>query len=183
MRMTASTRWFNFPAAAALAALTIATAMAQSTPAPAAPSPTPLDALAWLAGCWEGKVNSRDFREEWLPLRGDVMVGASQTAMQGKTQDFEYLRLELRADGVYYVALASGKKETAFRMAGKTIDGADEIFTFDSPGGEFPQRIIYRRGTEGWLFAHVEGKLNGEAKQVIYPMRHVDCQSGELILK
>jgi hypothetical protein len=152
-------------------------------PAPQPDAPSPLEAFAWLAGCWEGKINQRDFREEWLPLRGDVMVGASQTAMQNKTLSYEYLRLEPRADAVYYIPSPSGKKETPFRLSSKTVDGNDEIFTFVNDSGEFPQRIIYRHGTEGWLYAHVEGEINGEQKKVIYPMRHVDCQSGELIRK
>lgn len=157
--------------------------MAQVPSAPAAAPALSLDALSWLAGCWEGKVNQRDFREEWLPLRGDIMIGASQTAVQGKTQDFEYLRLEPRADGIYYVALLSGKDEDVFRLSGTKRDGNDEIFTFENPRDLFPQRIVYRRGSEGWLYAQVEGQLNGAPKQIIYPMRRVDCRSGELIVK
>lgn len=157
---------------------------------PAAPSPAPsaskstaptIDQLAWLQGCWEGKVNLRDFREEWLPLRGDMMIGVSQTVSQGKTLDFEYLRIESRPDGVYYVAVPAGKKETSFRLAGKAEEGPDEIFTFDNAADEFPQRIIYRRGTDGWLYAHVEGKVNGEERKVIYPMQRVDCRTGDLL--
>ena len=156
--------------------------MAQTVPSPpAAALPAALEPLAWLHGCWEGKVNFRDFREEWLPLKSDVMVGVSQTVLQGKMVDFEYLRLEQRPEGVFYVAAPSGKKETRFRLSGKTQDGADEIFTFENLVDDFPQRIIYRRGTEGWLYAHVEGKLNGEERKVIYPMRRVDCGTGEFI--
>ena len=110
-----------------------------------------------------------------------MMIGVSQTVSQGKTQDFEYLRLELRPDGIFYVAVPSGKKETSFRLSGRTRDGENEIFTFENLVDEFPQRIIYRRGSEGWLYAHVEGKLNGLPRSVIYPMRRVDCTSGELI--
>lgn len=150
------------------------------TGAPVTPTSS-LGQLAWLHGCWDGKVNQRDFREEWLPLRGDMMIGVSHTVSQGKTQDFEYLRLELRPEGVFYVAAPSGKKETSFRFSGKTQDGDREIFTFENLVDEFPQRIIYRRGSEGWLYAHVEGKLDGQARSVIYPMRRVDCTSGELI--
>jgi hypothetical protein len=101
--------------------------------------------------------------------------------LQGKTQDFEYLRLELRPEGVFYVAVPSGKKETSFRLSGSTRDGDSEIFTFENPVDEFPQRIIYRRGSGGSLYAHVEGKLNGQPRSVIYPMRRVDCASGEPI--
>jgi hypothetical protein len=42
---------------------------------------------------------------------------------------------------------------------------------------------VYRRGFEGWLYATVEGKVNGEEKKVIYPMRRVDCQTEALIRK
>ena len=196
-------RWLAFTRALALAsAAAFVSALAQTPPAPsrdpaaigspavppnsavtAAPvTPTSaLEQLGWLHGCWDGKVNQRDFREEWLPLRGDMMIGVSHTVSQGKTQDFEYLRLELRPEGVFYVAAPSGKKETSFRFSGKTQDGDREIFTFENPVDEFPQRIIYRRGSEGWLYAHVEGTLGGQARSVIYPMRRVDCTSGELI--
>ena len=50
-------------------------------------------------------MNLRDFREEWLPLAGDIMIGVSQTTLRGKTVDFEYLRLEPRPEGVLYIAM------------------------------------------------------------------------------
>jgi hypothetical protein len=148
------------------------------TPATAAAKPAALEPFAWLAGCWEGKVNQRDFREEWLPLRGEIMVGASQTAMLGKTLSYEFLRLEPRADAIYYIPMPSGRKDEAFKMVSRKTDGEDEIFTFENVSNEFPQRIIYRHAVDGWLYAHVGGQVNGEAKEVIYPMRHVDCQTG-----
>jgi hypothetical protein len=171
-----------------------ASAQAPATP-PAVPSggaandkpadkPTgPLAPLAWMRGCWEGKVNQRDFREEWLPTAGDMMIGVSQTTLRDKTVDFEYLRLESRPDGVFYIAAPSGKNEAAFRLAGQTTSGGDEVFTFvtATPGAEYPQRIIYRHASEGWLYATVEGKIKGVDKQVIFPMRRVDCQTGAVV--
>jgi len=147
-----------------------------------APAPSgSLADLAWLAGCWRGSVNQREFREHWLPLRGDLLVGAGHTVNAGRTQDFEYLRIEPRADGVYYVNGSSGKEST-FRLAGRTTDGDDTIFTFANVAPAFPQTIIYRRGSGGWLYVHVEGKVGGEERRVIYPFRRVDCESGEFIL-
>jgi hypothetical protein len=145
--------------------------------------PLELASLAWLDGCWRGEVAQYEFREHWLPLRGGLMIGAGHVVFQGKTQDYGYLRLETRPDGVYYLSISSAKKEAAFKLAAATIDDKDTIFTFTSPGEEFPQRIVYRRGIDGWLYAAVEGKVKGEEKKVIYPMRRVDCQSGDLIRK
>lgn len=153
------------------------------------PSPTedPLAPLAWLDGCWRGSVNERDFREQWMPLRGGYLLGVSQTVMGGKSLDYEYLRIESRPDGIYYVALQSGGKENAYKFAGKTVDTTndrnDEIFTFENKALEFPRRIIYRRGTGGWLYAQVEGMVNGAEREVIYPMRRIDCGSGAILGK
>ena len=142
-----------------------------------------LGSLTWLEGCWRGEVAQYEFREHWLPLRGGLMVGAGHVVFQGKTQDYGYLRLESRSDGVYYVSISSAKKEGAFKLTSTAVDDKDTIFTFANPVDEFPQRILYRRASEGWLYASVEGKVNGEDKKVIYPMRRVDCQSGALIRK
>jgi hypothetical protein len=166
-----------------LAGAAAGAAVAQSPPAAA----DPLAPLAWLDGCWRGLVNQREFREHWMPLRGGLLLGVSQTVMDGKSQGYEYLRIELRPDGIYYVATPSDAKEDAFRFVGRTVDTTDdrndEIFTFENPALDFPRRIIYRRGTGGWLYAHVEGKVGGAERKVIYPMRRIDCASGAFIDK
>jgi len=171
---------------------TASTAVAQpATPAaatPAAPAPATaaavlLSDLSWLSGCWRGSVNQREFREHWLPLRGNLLIGAGHTVTQDRTQDFEYVRIEPRADGLHYVAQPLAGKETAFRLADRQVDGPDTIFTFVNDAHDFPQRIVYRRGTEGWLYIHVEGRVQGEERKVIYPLRRIDCESGDLIAK
>jgi hypothetical protein len=159
---------------------------AESKPAESKPVDTPpalasIDALSWLPGCWRGTANQREFREHWLPLRGSLLVGAGHTVNAGRTQDFEYMRVEPRTDGLYYVAVPSGQKETAFKLASRETDGPDTIFTFANATNAFPQSIIYRRATGGWLYVHVEGKVGGEDRKVIYPLRRVDCETGDFI--
>ena len=162
-------------------------ALAQAPEAPkgagADKAPQSMAALAWLEGCWRGAANQREFREHWLPLRGGMMVGAGQTVMQDKTQDYDYLRLEARPDGIYYVMLPSGNRESAFKLATVAADERTTVYTFDNVVDEFPQRIVYARASEGWLYASVEGKLQGEDRKVTYPMRRVGCESGDPIRK
>jgi uncharacterized protein DUF6265 len=197
-----------------IAAWSCATASAQTTTAaPAAPTAPPkavpgaaspsLDALAWLRGCWKGSAARREFREQWMPAQGGMMVGISHTVvapkLQGpmqhrldtagkeqdpaaeKTQDFEYLRLETRPDGVYYVDIPSGKTERAFKFTAISEDNGAKLYTFANPVDEFPQRLVYRHGKEGWLYAQVMGKPGAETKDVVYPMRHVDCLTDALL--
>ena len=197
--------------AAGFASLSSAQGASSTTPSAtpaAAPSatalPSSLDALAWLRGCWAGAVNRRDFLEHWSPPRGGMMVGFSHTmiaprsedalkerlnapakapAEQGKerTQDYEYLRLEARSDGIYYVAVPSGKKEVVFKLTEVSEDSGARLFTFTNLVDEFPQRLVYRHGTEGWLYAQVTGKSGKGPGDVVYPMRHVDCTTDALL--
>jgi hypothetical protein len=144
-----------------------------------------LKSLAWLEGCWQGSANSREFREVWLPQRGGMMVGVSQTVMGDKTLDYEYLRIENRGDGAYYVVSPPGKPEMAYKLTDELVDKEDgaHTYVFLDPAHEFPRRIGYRRATQGWLYTEVEGTVNGAERKVIYPMRRIDCASGEVITK
>jgi hypothetical protein len=192
----------------AASAQTAAPGAEPSAPPAAAPSPaaqpSPLDALAWLRGCWRGEVNRREFLEQWSPPRGGMMVGISHTVVapksQGtlrekmdavgkgkadpgkeKTQDYEYLRLEARTDGVYYVNVPSGKKELAFKLTDIADDKGTKAFTFTNAVDEFPQRIVYRHAGGGWLYAQVMGKPGDAVRDVTYPMQRVDCATGALL--
>ena len=167
---------------------------AQAAPAPAAPAAADaksqeaatLKSLAWLQGCWLGTAGQREFREQWMPLRGAMMIGVSQTLDEkGATQGYEFLRLEPRTGGVYYVANPSGRGEVALKFDGETSDKTSErndtIFTFVNPKQEFPQVIAYRRSKEGWLYASVEGKVGGADRKATYPMRRINCETGEVV--
>ena len=148
----------------------------------AAPSAAPqsFEALAWLRGCWEGKVARREFNEQWQSARGGMMLGSSQTVVGQRTQDYTYMRLETRPDGLYYVAAPSGKKEIAFKLTGIDDDKGVKVFTFSNPAEEFPQRIVYRHNEQGSMFAQVGGKVDGKDKEVTYPMHRVDCITGAI---
>ena len=182
--LLASARWAQQPAAPPEAAPPVPP---QSPAQP--PVPAKLDdggafaALAWLEGCWQGTVNQREFREHWLPPRGGMLIGAGQSVLRGKMQDYEFLRIEPRSDGVFFSQFGGDRQETSFRLDKVVNEDKDTIFTFANTADAFPARLIYRRGTEGWLYETIEGKSNGADRQVIYPMRRVDCETGELINK
>jgi hypothetical protein len=154
--------------------------IAARSPAPAATGP--LAPLAWLRGCWRGHVNQREFREYWMPAQGDIMVGVGQLALDGRMNDYEYLRLASRDGAIVFSQFSGDRKELAFKLATTTTDAKDTVFTFANTVDAFPARLIYRRsGIDGWLYETVEGSLNGADKRVIYPLRRVDCETDEII--
>ena len=102
-----------------------------------------------------------------MPLRGGMLLGIGSTVFQDKLQSYEYLRIEARPDGVLLrgASLGPERGRVQARSRSTTTEDKATIFTFANPDHDFPQRIIYRRGTEGWLYATIEGKLKGEERR------------------
>ena len=78
-----------------------------------------------------------------MPLRGGLLSASSHTVFEGKTQSYEYLRIEPRPDGVYYVVRCRpDSEETAFKLAAartRRRRARRTIFTFEqSRGNDFP---------------------------------------------
>lgn len=136
--------------------------MATAWPGDPAPPPvklTPSDAalekLAWMAGSWAGEIRTMVTEEHWTQPSGGTMLGVNRQVVQRRTMLFEYLRIESRADGIYYVANPGGKGETAFKMV--KLEGQSVVF--ENRTHKAPHRIIYRR--EGHkLHARVETDLH-----------------------
>ena len=84
----------------------------------------------------------------------------SRTVAGGRTTSFEFVRIEARADGLFYVAQPGGKPPVDFKLASESA--SDLIFV--NPGhADHLKRVIYRRGTDGNLTARIEGDNNGKA--------------------
>jgi len=113
-----------------------------------------LEAVDWLAGVWvseDGRVE-----EHWMAPSLGVMVGMNRDTSRGKAF-FEYLRIEAREDGIYYVASPRGKGETAFRLT----DQDDQRLVFENPDHDFPKKIVYELRAPDTLCAGVEADGKG----------------------
>jgi hypothetical protein len=124
-------------------------------------TPTLAD-LAWIAGGWQSAPGEkRQSEEHWTIAAGATMMGMSRTVVGEKTVEFEYLRIEQRADGIYYVAHPKARcPGTDFKL---TRASANEA-VFENPQHDFPKRIIYRKGADDSLTASVDG---GEGTKAI----------------
>ena len=120
---------------------------------------TSLPDLAWITGDWQTAPGRRaQVEEHWTQPAGGSMMGVSRTVAGDKTVEFEYLRIEQRADGIYYVAHPKARcPGTDFKLTRATATEA----VFENPQHDFPKRIIYRK-TEDGLTASIDG---GEGTQ------------------
>ena len=133
----------------ALAALSLAFAR-QAAEGGAKPA---IRQLAWIAGGWVQDSPKARTEEHWTDVAGNMMLGVGRTIVGGKTVFFEFLRIEERADGIYYVAQPKGRPGTDFRLT--RLEGQEAVF--ENPAHDFPKRIVYRRNADGSITARVDG--------------------------
>ena len=86
--------------------------------------------LHWLAGSWEARDGETCTEEHWFAPADDVAVGVSRTTSNGKTVSYEFMRIEQRPDGIFYVAQPRGKPPFDFKLAS---DAPTELVLSDGP--------------------------------------------------
>jgi hypothetical protein len=115
-----------------------------------------LKGLDWLAGHWAAD----DSEELWLPSAGGLLLGLNRSVTSPEAPaDFEYLRIESTADGVFYVASPGGKSPTRFKLVQR---GANEA-VFENPQHDFPSRIAYKRAGDK-VTVRIDGRLAGSLR-------------------
>ncbi len=138
----------------------VLTAMAQQAPSTARPASThQIEELAWFAGAWETDNGKTHVEEYWTVPSGGTMLGMGRSVRDQKTIFFEYLRLEQRPDGIYYVAQPRGRPPVDFRL--DSLQGQEAVFV--NPGhSDHLKRIVYRKHPDGSLTGRVEGVDDGK---------------------
>ena len=133
------------------------------------PTTTTITDLSWIAGHWQtASGGRRQVEEHWTGVAGGTMMGMSRTVAGDKTVEFEYVRIEQRADGIYYVAHPKARcPGTDFKL---TKASATEA-VFENPQHDFPKRIIYRKTADDSLTASIDG---GEGtKAILFAFRRM----------
>jgi hypothetical protein len=165
-----------------------APAPAKEGAAPKAPLPVPMvstpardiSQLEWMRGCWSGEVNKRTFTEQWTAPAAGMMLGLGHTVLEGKTESFEFMRMTTDADGkIMFVLHPGAKEEDLYVFEGVKSEPDVDFFLFGNPRITFPSRIVYARAAKGQMFVHVQGKVNGADREVVYPFWPVDCRTGK----
>jgi hypothetical protein len=147
-------------------------AAASCTAAPAVPLQADgLEALAWLAGCWERRQPGGLLEEQWMRPAGGMLVGMSRTVRDGRAVGWEFMRIVEREGAIVYIATPSGQATAEFTLRAPVGAGA----IFENPAHDFPQRIIYERGSADSLWARIEGDRGGERRTIEFRMARVEC--------
>ena len=112
-----------------------------------------------MAGSWQQAMPTGFIDEHWTPAAGDSMLGMSRFITNGKTAFFEYLRIEARPDGLYYIAHPKARPGVEFKL----VRCAEGEALFENPQNDHPKLIRYWRESGGKLSARIEGEEDGKA--------------------
>lgn len=161
MRTPVTRRLFGTIALTSLLIVAAWVDLTAQTPSNATANPAISD-LNWLAGDWQTSLGGRSQTDEhWTQAAGGSMMGLSRTVAGGQVYEFEYLRIEQRSSGIFYVAHPKARcPGTDFKLTRLTATEA----VFENPEHDFPKRIIYRKAADGSLVATVDGAAGGGGK-------------------
>ena len=93
------------------------------------------------------------------------MIGVSRTLVGDRTASFEFLRIEVRGESIFYVASPKGRcPATDFKLT--RLSGQEAVF--ENPEHDFPKRIIYRKNSDGSLVASIDAGEGTKSQSFSY---------------
>ena len=111
--------------------------------------------LAFMAGCWEGQLGPDQIVEEIWSTPTDNMMLATTRYLNRKREatGWEFTRIAVTDSGVVFAAAGNGEPENVYPLQ----QIADDYVLFENRAKAFPQRISYRRASDGALIPRNEG--------------------------
>ena len=127
-----------------------------------------LEIFRWLVGKWEGLQGSGIYHEEWEFNDESVLTGKAYLIKKGEILNTEKLKIHLSGSDVLYTAdVSHNPSPVSFRLTSYE----NNIFIFENPDHDFPQKITYEMKNDGSLFAVVEAINNGKNRRIEYSLK------------
>lgn len=160
-----------------LLALAPVAATAQTAP-PAAPptdsvkakpkSKLKLDGLDWMAGCWAAESGPDELVEEnWTKPTDNLMLAVTRYTKKKESTGWEFTRIMVTDSGIVFAAQSNGRPEDVYPM----VRQSGELVLFENLKKPFPQRISYRKASDGALIPRNEGEGQQSIEIRLLPVR------------
>jgi hypothetical protein len=129
-----------------------------------------LDKMNWLLGYWEQKLPEGTLIENWEIANDSTFKGHSYFITSKDTVHFESIQLTQKEEELTYTSIVQGQNNDEPVDFKQTSD-ADNVFTFENPKHDYPQKITYKKVNQTNLIATISGKQLGEESQESFPMK------------
>jgi hypothetical protein len=125
----------------------------------------------WLVGHWVLERDGKTIEENWTDAAGGRMFSVGRTLKGDRLVEFEFVRIETRPEGMFYVAQPQGAPPTDFKLT--QSDG--KSLRFENPGHDFPQIVRYWTDGPDRLHAEVSAAVEGKEHAQRFDYRRVSC--------
>ncbi|WP_264521397.1 DUF6265 family protein [Flavobacterium sp. N1994] len=129
-----------------------------------------LDKMNWLLGHWEQKLPDGTLTENWEIANDSTFTGQSYFITSKDTVHFESIQLIQKNEELIYNATVQGQNNDE-PVSFKQTSDAENVFTFENPKHDYPQKIVYKKINDTNLIATISGKQLGKESQESYPMK------------
>ena len=117
--------------------------------------PVDLGKLKWMAGCWRGPLDKDTYVEEiWTTPAENLLQAITRVVKKDVATEYEFTRIYLNDSTAVFSASSDGKPFDEYTM--KTL--VDGYVVFENLKKTFPQKIIYRLTSDGYLIPRNEGE-------------------------
>ncbi|MEO8450817.1 MAG: DUF6265 family protein [Gemmatimonadota bacterium] len=117
--------------------------------------PVDLGKLKWMAGCWRGEVEKDTYVEEiWTTPTENLLQAITRVVKKDVATEYEFTRIYVNDTTAVFSASSDGKPFDEYSM--KTL--VDGYVAFENMKKTFPQKIIYRLTSDGYLIPRNEGE-------------------------
>lgn len=125
--------------------------------------------MDWLVGNWEQKLPEGTLIEIWKKENDSTFSGKSFFVKEEDTIHSEKIILSQKNDDLLYIPTVKGQNNdepVTFTLSSE----AGNIFTFENPAHDYPQKISYKKVSDTSLIATVSGKQQGKQSQESFSM-------------
>jgi len=122
----------------------------------------------WLVGMWEGIQGQGIYHEEWVMKSETELSGKAYLINKGEIKNSEILKIHISGGNIFYTADVSHNPDpVSFKLTSQN----NNIFIFENPEHDFPQKITYERKDNDSLLAVVEAVKDGKTRKIEYNLR------------
>ena len=129
-----------------------------------------LEEMNWLVGNWEQKLPDGILTETWTKENDSMLSGVSYFINAKDTIHFESIKLEQKKQELNYGSTVIGQNNDEC-VDFKLTSATENIYVFENPEHDYPQKIAYKKVSSDRLIAIISGKMQGKQSQESFPMK------------
>lgn len=130
-----------------------------------------LEKMNWLIGQWENTTPEGYLTETWIKTNDSTFSGQTYFIINKKdtVHNESIVLTQVNDDLVYRPTVKGQNNDEAVDF--KLTSEAENIFAFENPKHDYPQKIVYKKINEKSLVATISGKQQGKPSTESYPMQ------------